>query len=48
MAYFGGGGGAHCSGGGGSSRVDFPGNTNTSTTTGVQLGDGELTLVWWP
>ncbi|MCA9651101.1 MAG: hypothetical protein H6712_33845 [Myxococcales bacterium] len=46
--YFGGGGGAHCSGGGGSSRVDFPGNTNTSTTTGVQLGDGELTLVWWP
>lgn len=46
--YYGGGGGAHCSGGGGSSRVDFPGNVATSTTIGVQAGDGELTLVWRP
>lgn len=44
--YYGGGGGAHCSGGGGSSRVDFPGNTNTSTTAGVNLGNGQLTLTW--
>ncbi len=46
--YYGGGGGAHCSGGGGSSRVDFPGNSDTSTATGVNLGDGELTIRWNP
>jgi len=46
--YYGGGGGAHCSGGGGSSRVDFPGNIDTSTMTGVHTGDGQLTLVWMP
>lgn len=46
--YYGGGGGAHCSGGGGSSRVDFPGNANSSTVTGVRAGDGELTLRWNP
>lgn len=46
--YYGGGGGAHCSGGGGSSRVDFPGNSNTSTTAGVHVGDGQLTLQWRP
>jgi hypothetical protein len=46
--YYGGGGGAHCSGGGGSSRVDFPGNSNTATTTGMNSGDGLLTLVWRP
>jgi hypothetical protein len=46
--YYGGGGGAHCSGGGGSSRVDFPGNSNTSTTPGMNAGDGQLTLVWRP
>lgn len=46
--YYGGGGGAHCSGGGGSSRIDFPGNSNASTTPGVHAGDGELTLVWRP
>jgi hypothetical protein len=46
--YYGGGGGAHCSGGGGSSRVAFPGNVGTSTTAGVRLGDGQLTLVWRP
>lgn len=44
--YYGGGGGAHCSGGGGSSRVDFPGNSGTSTTVGVNVGDGQLTLEW--
>jgi hypothetical protein len=46
--YYGGGGGAHCSGGGGSSRVDFPGNGNTSTTVGTNAGSGLLTLVWRP
>ena len=46
--YYGGGGGAHCSGGGGSSRVDFPGNSNTSTSVGVHVGDGQLTLEWTP
>lgn len=46
--YYGGGGGAHCSGGGGSSRVDFPGNVGTSTMAGVNVGDGQLTLVWRP
>ncbi|MDP6943507.1 MAG: hypothetical protein QF464_05105, partial [Myxococcota bacterium] len=46
--YYGGGGGAHCSGGGGSSRVDFSGNTDTSTTGAVHLGDGQITVVWTP
>ncbi len=46
--YYGGGGGAHCSGGGGSSRVDFPGNSDTATSTGVHAGDGELSLTWTP
>jgi hypothetical protein len=44
--YYGGGGGGHCSAGGGSSRADFPGNTNASTTSAVQSGDGVITFTF--
>lgn len=44
--YYGGGGGYVASGAGGSSRANFPGNTATSTTPGVNPGNGQVTISW--
>lgn len=44
--YWGGGGGHVSAGGGGSSFIGAPGSTNTSTSTGVRSGDGQITITW--
>lgn len=44
--YYGGGGGRYSGGGGGSSWVASPGNTNTSTTSGVKSGNGEVVITY--
>lgn len=44
--WYGGGGGNFAAGGGGSSYIDAPGNSEQSTATGVQFGDGRLTIFW--
>ncbi len=42
--YYGGGGGYVSAGAGGSSYISFPGSTATSTTSGVQLGNGQVII----
>jgi hypothetical protein len=44
--YYGGGGGRYSGGGGGSSYVAAAGNTNTSTSSGVRFGNGEITITY--
>ena len=44
--WYGGGGGQATAGGGGSSYVAHPGNTNTSTTSGVRTGHGLVTITY--
>lgn len=44
--YYGGGGGYVSAGGGGSSYVAYPGNTNTSTTSGFQTGHGQIIIAY--
>lgn len=44
--WYGGGGGYVSAGGGGSSYVAFPGNTATSTTAGVNPGNGQVSISW--
>jgi hypothetical protein len=42
--WYGGGAGGFTGGGGGSSYVAAPGNTNTSTSSGVRSGDGQVVI----
>lgn len=44
--YWGGGGGHVSAGGGGSSFIGAPGSTNTSTSTSVRNGNGQIIISW--